>query len=68
GAFYLFIDFSYYYGKEAEGFGRIDDSESLCRYLLDKGQQLWNVEVESKTVSRTLAICGRVIKFKFASS
>ncbi|XLU50425.1 hypothetical protein S245_045239 [Arachis hypogaea] len=38
GAFYLFIDFSYYYGKEAEGFGRIDDSESLCRYLLDKGQ------------------------------
>ncbi|QHN86475.1 Bifunctional aspartate aminotransferase and glutamate/aspartate-prephenate aminotransferase [Arachis hypogaea] len=40
GAFYLFIDFSYYYGKEAEGFGRIDDSESLCRYLLDKGQHL----------------------------
>ncbi|XP_020960267.1 bifunctional aspartate aminotransferase and glutamate/aspartate-prephenate aminotransferase-like isoform X1 [Arachis ipaensis] len=40
GAFYLFIDFSYYYGKEAEGFGRIDDSESLCRYLLDKGQYL----------------------------
>ncbi|XLS97841.1 hypothetical protein HN51_040576, partial [Arachis hypogaea] len=37
GAFYLFIDFNYYYGKEAEGFGRIDDSESLCRYLLDKG-------------------------------
>ncbi|XP_030496650.2 bifunctional aspartate aminotransferase and glutamate/aspartate-prephenate aminotransferase [Cannabis sativa] len=38
GAFYLFIDFSSYYGAEAEGFGRIDDSESLCRYLLDKGQ------------------------------
>ncbi|KAL1364869.1 hypothetical protein AAHE18_03G247800 [Arachis hypogaea] len=38
GAFYLFIDLSYYYGREAEGFGRIDDSESLCRYLLDKGQ------------------------------
>ncbi|MED6198982.1 hypothetical protein PIB30_071764 [Stylosanthes scabra] len=38
GAFYLFIDVSSYYGKEAEGFGRIDDSESLCRYLLDKGQ------------------------------
>ncbi|KAL4381484.1 hypothetical protein AHAS_Ahas04G0138100 [Arachis hypogaea] len=40
GAFYLFIDFSYYYEKEAEGFGRIDDLESLCRYLLDKGQHL----------------------------
>ncbi|KAL8150580.1 hypothetical protein V2J09_020388 [Rumex salicifolius] len=38
GAFYLFLDFSYYYGTEAEGFGKIDGSESLCRYLLDKGQ------------------------------
>jgi aspartate/glutamate/aspartate-prephenate aminotransferase len=38
GAFYLFIDFSFYYGREAEGFGKIEDSESLCRYLLDKGQ------------------------------
>lgn len=38
GAFYLFIDFSSYYGKEAEGFGKIENSESLCRYLLDKGQ------------------------------
>ncbi|KAB1209560.1 Bifunctional aspartate aminotransferase and glutamate/aspartate-prephenate aminotransferase [Morella rubra] len=38
GAFYLFIDFSYYYGAEAEGFGKIDDSESLCRFLLDEGQ------------------------------
>lgn len=38
GAFYLFIDFSSYYGREAEGFGKIEDSESLCRYLLDKGQ------------------------------
>ncbi|PON72558.1 L-threonine-O-3-phosphate decarboxylase [Trema orientale] len=38
GAFYLFIDFSAYYGSEAEGFGKIEDSESLCRYLLDKGQ------------------------------
>ncbi|KAM0971301.1 hypothetical protein ACFX13_019508 [Malus domestica] len=38
GAFYLFIDFSAYYGTEAEGFGKIENSESLCRYLLDKGQ------------------------------
>ncbi|OVA14644.1 Aminotransferase [Macleaya cordata] len=38
GAFYLFLDFSAYYGSEAEGFGIINDSESLCRYLLDKAQ------------------------------
>ncbi|XP_022774933.1 bifunctional aspartate aminotransferase and glutamate/aspartate-prephenate aminotransferase-like [Durio zibethinus] len=38
GAFYLFIDFSSYYGIEAEGFGKIENSESLCRYLLDKAQ------------------------------
>ncbi|KAG2716577.1 hypothetical protein I3760_03G132800 [Carya illinoinensis] len=38
GAFYLFIDFSYYYGADVEGFGKIENSESLCRYLLDKGQ------------------------------
>ncbi|KAM1068280.1 hypothetical protein ACFX2A_000261 [Malus domestica] len=38
GAFYLFVDFSAYYGTEAEGFGKIENSESLCRYLLDKGQ------------------------------
>ncbi|KAF5186315.1 Aminotransferase [Thalictrum thalictroides] len=38
GAFYLFLDFSYYYGSEVEGFGVIKDSDSLCRYLLDKGQ------------------------------
>ncbi|KAM7513655.1 hypothetical protein LguiA_003238 [Lonicera macranthoides] len=38
GAFYLFLDFSSYYGAKAEGFGIIKDSESLCRYLLDKGQ------------------------------
>ncbi|RZC87680.1 hypothetical protein C5167_028133 [Papaver somniferum] len=37
GAFYLFFDCSSYYGSEAEGFGIIKDSESLCRYLLDKG-------------------------------
>ncbi|XP_027337641.1 bifunctional aspartate aminotransferase and glutamate/aspartate-prephenate aminotransferase-like [Abrus precatorius] len=37
GAFYLFIDFSSYYGREAEGFGVIENSDSLCRYLLDKG-------------------------------
>uniref|UniRef100_A0A803L4N8 Aminotransferase class I/classII large domain-containing protein n=1 Tax=Chenopodium quinoa TaxID=63459 RepID=A0A803L4N8_CHEQI len=38
GAFYLFIDFSSYYGSEAEGFGTIDSSESLCCYLLKKAQ------------------------------
>lgn len=38
GAFYLFLDFSAYYGSEAEGFGTIDGSESLCRYLLDKAE------------------------------
>ncbi|GLU13152.1 hypothetical protein SLE2022_297980 [Rubroshorea leprosula] len=38
GAFYLFIDCSAYYGSEAEGFGKIENSESLCRYLLDKAQ------------------------------
>lgn len=38
GAFYLFIDFSYYYGSKAEGFGTINGSDSLCRYLLDKAQ------------------------------
>ncbi|XVF15140.1 hypothetical protein REPUB_Repub09cG0123900 [Reevesia pubescens] len=38
GAFYLFIDFSFYYGIEAEDFGKIENSESLCRYFLDKAQ------------------------------
>eukprot|EP00262_Sarcandra_glabra_P001159 TRINITY_DN1117_c0_g1_i1.p1 TRINITY_DN1117_c0_g1~~TRINITY_DN1117_c0_g1_i1.p1 ORF type:complete len:479 (-),score=73.40 TRINITY_DN1117_c0_g1_i1:78-1514(-) len=38
GAFYLFLDFSSYYGAEVDGFGLIKDSESLCRFLLDKGQ------------------------------
>ncbi|KAL2528212.1 Bifunctional aspartate aminotransferase and glutamate/aspartate-prephenate aminotransferase [Forsythia ovata] len=38
GAFYLFLDFSSYYQKEIDGFGVIDGSESLCRYLLDKAQ------------------------------
>ncbi|XP_059315251.1 bifunctional aspartate aminotransferase and glutamate/aspartate-prephenate aminotransferase isoform X2 [Lycium ferocissimum] len=38
GAFYLFIDLSSYYGVEVDGFGTVDNSESLCRYLLDKAQ------------------------------
>ncbi|XP_038701400.1 bifunctional aspartate aminotransferase and glutamate/aspartate-prephenate aminotransferase-like isoform X2 [Tripterygium wilfordii] len=38
GAFYLFIDLSSYYGAKAEGFGTIENSESLCRYLLDVAQ------------------------------
>ncbi|XXG87534.1 hypothetical protein AAC387_Pa11g2197 [Persea americana] len=38
GAFYLFLDFSSYYGAEVDGFGPVKDSESLCRFLLDKAQ------------------------------
>ncbi|KAG9451607.1 hypothetical protein H6P81_011572 [Aristolochia fimbriata] len=38
GAFYLFLDFSSYYGTHVEGFGVIKDSESLCRFFLDKAQ------------------------------
>uniref|UniRef100_A0A251TXX6 Putative pyridoxal phosphate-dependent transferase n=1 Tax=Helianthus annuus TaxID=4232 RepID=A0A251TXX6_HELAN len=38
GTFYLFLDFSHYYGTEVDGFGLIKDSESLCRCLLEKGQ------------------------------
>ncbi|KAL9224533.1 hypothetical protein vseg_000558 [Gypsophila vaccaria] len=38
GAFYLFIDFSSYYGSEVEGFGLINSSESLCNYLIDNAQ------------------------------
>ncbi|KAK4483624.1 hypothetical protein RD792_010824 [Penstemon davidsonii] len=38
GAFYLFLDFSSYYGSKVDGFGVINGSESLCRYLLDKAQ------------------------------
>ncbi|KAH9603942.1 hypothetical protein KSS87_019699, partial [Heliosperma pusillum] len=38
GAFYLFLDLSYYYGVEAQGFGLINSSESLCCYLLDQAQ------------------------------
>lgn len=38
GAFYLFLDFSFYYGSTIDDFGTITGSESLCRYLLDKAQ------------------------------
>ncbi|KAL2531431.1 Bifunctional aspartate aminotransferase and glutamate/aspartate-prephenate aminotransferase [Abeliophyllum distichum] len=38
GAFYLFLDFSSYFGAEIDGFGAINGSESLCRYFLDKAQ------------------------------
>ncbi|XP_002456709.2 bifunctional aspartate aminotransferase and glutamate/aspartate-prephenate aminotransferase [Sorghum bicolor] len=38
GAFYLFIDFSAYYGSEVQGFGTIKNSESLCIFLLEKAQ------------------------------
>ncbi|RWR93035.1 bifunctional aspartate aminotransferase and glutamate/aspartate-prephenate aminotransferase-like protein [Cinnamomum micranthum f. kanehirae] len=38
GAFYLFLDFSSYYGAEVDGFGTVKDSESLCQFLLDKAQ------------------------------
>ncbi|XP_074271906.1 uncharacterized protein LOC141595853 [Silene latifolia] len=43
GAFYLFLDFSYYYGVEAEGFGLINSSESLCGYLLDMAQVILTI-------------------------
>ncbi|KAI5061276.1 hypothetical protein GOP47_0024234 [Adiantum capillus-veneris] len=38
GAFYLFPDFSAYFGLEAEGFGKIHDAESLCKYFLEKAR------------------------------
>ncbi|XP_073150047.1 bifunctional aspartate aminotransferase and glutamate/aspartate-prephenate aminotransferase isoform X2 [Henckelia pumila] len=38
GAFYLFLDFSFYYGSTVDNFGAITGSESLCRYILDKAQ------------------------------
>jgi aspartate/methionine/tyrosine aminotransferase len=38
GTFYLFPDFSSYYGTEVEGFGVIDFSEALCRFFLEKEQ------------------------------
>lgn len=38
GAFYLFPDFSSYYGTEVEGFGVINGSEALCRFFLEKAQ------------------------------
>eukprot|EP01018_Ginkgo_biloba_P016967 Gb_26985 [translate_table: standard] len=38
GAFYVFPDFSFYYGSKVEGGGLVEDSESLCRFFLDKGQ------------------------------
>eukprot|EP00249_Psilotum_nudum_P013913 c24582_g1_i1 orf=373-1866(+) len=38
GAFYLFPDFSAYYGSEAEGFGTISDAETLCQFFLEKAQ------------------------------
>ncbi|GJP44690.1 hypothetical protein CLOM_g4051 [Closterium sp. NIES-68] len=38
GAFYLFPDVSSFYGRSGPGFGPITDSESMCRYLLERGQ------------------------------
>lgn len=38
GAFYLFPDFSAYFGTEAEGFGKIHDAETLCKFFLEKAQ------------------------------
>lgn len=38
GAFYLFLDFSSYYGSVADGFGIVNNSESLCRFLLEQAQ------------------------------
>ncbi|MCO5575385.1 hypothetical protein L7F22_029185 [Adiantum nelumboides] len=38
GAFYLFPDFSAYFGTEAEGFGKIHDAETLCKFFLEKAR------------------------------
>lgn len=38
GAFYLFPDFSAYFGMEAEGFGKIHDAETLCKFFLEKAR------------------------------
>ncbi|KAI9116935.1 hypothetical protein K1719_011934 [Acacia pycnantha] len=38
GAFYVFTDVSWYYGRQAQEFDLIEDSESFCRYLLNKAQ------------------------------
>ncbi|CAK9273631.1 unnamed protein product [Sphagnum jensenii] len=38
GAFYLFPDFSAYYGTEVEGFGKIHDAETLCRFFLERAK------------------------------
>lgn len=38
GAFYLFPDFSAYFGSYAEGFGTISDAETLCRFFLEKAK------------------------------
>lgn len=38
GAFYLFPDFSSYYGSIVEGYGTITDAESLCGFLLDEAK------------------------------
>lgn len=36
GAFYLFPDFSSYYGSEVDGFGTITNAETLCEFFLEK--------------------------------
>eukprot|EP00271_Cylindrocystis_brebissonii_P004636 TRINITY_DN16412_c0_g1_i1.p1 TRINITY_DN16412_c0_g1~~TRINITY_DN16412_c0_g1_i1.p1 ORF type:complete len:522 (+),score=72.59 TRINITY_DN16412_c0_g1_i1:840-2405(+) len=39
GAFYLFPDVSEFFGDaDVEGFGLVNDSDSMCRYLLERGQ------------------------------
>lgn len=38
GAFYLFPDFSAYFGSHADGFGFISDAETLCRFFLEKAK------------------------------
>ncbi|XP_014496822.1 bifunctional aspartate aminotransferase and glutamate/aspartate-prephenate aminotransferase-like [Vigna radiata var. radiata] len=58
GAFYLFIDFSIYYGREVQGFGKIEDSESLCRYLLDVGQ-VFSCNCKWLSIKSYVVISGR---------
>ncbi|KAL3701575.1 hypothetical protein R1sor_019597 [Riccia sorocarpa] len=36
GAFYLFPDFSSYFGAEVEGGGTVNDANELCEFFLDK--------------------------------
>lgn len=57
GAFYLFIDFSSYYGSEVEGFGTIKNSESLCLFLLEKAQVISYFDFENISIRYKNTYC-----------